>query len=527
MEVQNDPDLPGHSIGPPGTGKTGAIRDTVEAWVNRDGYAPEDIVLTSFTRSAAAVLSGRIEVPHQNVATLHALAYRALGSPPMAEAGELAKRWNEGHAHLPAWQVGGGLSNEEDGLAMPDAEMGEMMRLYSLARSRLVPPGHPLFEVTRQFARAWEDWKAETASIDFCDMLMNAAMYVPALDQPVFIVDEAQDLVPLQWSLVRQWGSQAERFVVAGDAGQAIYTFAGARPDDLLTPLPDEKLWPLTQSYRMPRAVLEHAERHLSQHSGAMMQGRQYAPRLRGAHPDDVGAVRAVAATWKRPEGIVDMIEQDPRDCMVLASCSYMLQPLVAELRSRGIPFGNRWRRSNGSWNPLAGARATGTKRSTARMIASFARGDEPKEWLDLLKAEVFVMRSAKKMIEEGGEDLVGMLRPEHRDAYEARDLRWLYQHMPQQYRRPAEYAVEVIARNGVDILADEPRVTVGSIHSVKGAEAKVVYVCPDTSVAGGREANDSQEGADSAVRLGYVALTRASEEVVLADAADPARSMW
>ena len=65
-------------LGPPGTGKTQAIRDTVALWTERDGYAPEDFVLTSYTRSAAAVLRGRVPVPDEQVVTLHALAYRAL-----------------------------------------------------------------------------------------------------------------------------------------------------------------------------------------------------------------------------------------------------------------------------------------------------------------------------------------------------------------------------------------------------------------------------------------------------------------
>lgn len=512
-------------IGPPGTGKTEALRKTVEAWIARDGYAPEDIVLTSFTRASAAVLAGRIAVPRENIATLHALAYRALGSPPLAEKGDLAKRWNEGHQNNPEWQVDGGISSEDDGLTMPDAEVGLALRIYSLARMTMLPIAHPYFHQTRDFAEAWEDWKHETGSIDFADMLELALVEAPLLDKPVFIVDEAQDLVPMQWSLVKHWGSRVERLVVAGDPAQVLYSFVGARPDEILTPLEGEHLWPLVQSYRLPRAVQAHAERWLSRHSGPMMAGREYRPRAAE------GAVSYSPATWRDPEAVVDAIEQDERDAMVLAPCAYMLQPVIAELRSRGIPFANKYRRSAGNWNPLASVTHRGgggdTRKSTARMIAAFVDDGEPAEWLPLVRANTFLLRSAKKMIEEGGEPVEGLLRPEHRDAFAARDLRWLQGRMLAEYARAAEYAVEVIQRNGTAVLKQEPRVTIGTFHSVKGGESRRVFLFPDLSFAGSAERYASTAGADAAIRLGYVGLTRASEDLVLCEAADPDRSLW
>lgn len=517
-------------IGPPGTGKTGAITRTIEAWMSRDGYRPEDIVLTSFTKSAAAVLAGRTEIPHDNIATLHALAYRSIGSPPLAEKGELAKQWNEGHANLPSWQVGGGISNEDDGLTMPDAEIGEQMRLYALARCKMLPPAHPLFDMTKDFVAAWEEWKRQTGSVDFMDMIDLALLSYPIEGVGALFIDEAQDLVPLQWLLVKHWSTNVERLVIAGDPAQTLYHFAGATPDDILTPLDGEHLWPQTQSYRLPSEILSYAERWLARHSGSMMADRHYAPRERVVggveHPDTAGRVSSIAATWKRPEAIVDAIEADDRDCMILAPCAYMLQPVIGELRSRGILFGNKYRRSNGMWNPMP--RATGDgKRSTARMVAAFVDGAEAKDWIELIRADSFMFKSARSLVEEGSEQCVDMLKPEHRAAFEARDLHWLHSRMLVKYAKPAEYAIQIIQRNGTEVLKHEPRITVGSFHSVKGGEAKVTYLFPDLSIAGAVEQQSTQAGADSAIRLGYVGLTRASEELVLAGAVDQRRALW
>ena len=52
---------------------------------------------------------------------------------------------------------------------------------------------------------------------------------------------------------------------------------------------------------------------------------------------------------------------------MFLASCSYMLYPLVAILRKNGIPFHNPYRKTNGFWNPLR----IGKKGSSANRILS------------------------------------------------------------------------------------------------------------------------------------------------------------
>jgi hypothetical protein len=45
----------------------------------------------------------------------------------------------------------------------------------------------------------------------------------------------------------------------------------------------------------------------------------------------------------------VKHIEQG-KTVMFLASCSYMLRPLIQVLRKQGIPFHNPYRKSNGFW---------------------------------------------------------------------------------------------------------------------------------------------------------------------------------
>ena len=132
-------------VGPPGAGKTTTIRSRVERWVKDDEYAAEDIVLTSFSRAAAAELAGGVPVPRENVATLHSLARRALGQQPIAEVGALAKQWDESGVP-PAWRIGGQATADiDDGLA--PLEGGGMLSTYALYRSKMLPAEHPLYEL--------------------------------------------------------------------------------------------------------------------------------------------------------------------------------------------------------------------------------------------------------------------------------------------------------------------------------------------------------------------------------------------
>ena len=520
-------------VGPPGTGKTTAIKTMVQNWVDNREYEPRDIVLTSFTRSAAAVLAGAVDIPRENISTLHAIAYRALGQPEIAEKGKLAKQWDEQARHL-SWRISEASSDIDDGLTGPDSRVGKMLRDYSLARARQVPANHPLRTSTLQFATAWEAYKHETGSMDFTDLLEYALINFDGLprNQPVFIIDEAQDMVPLQWALAREWGGDpdCEIFTVCGDGAQVLYSFAGADPTHFMIDLPEGQHEILPRSYRMPREIQDYAERYLKgRHSGTLADGRVYEPRP-GGRPGRV--VNRYGVTWREPSSLIAQIAplvEEGRSVMLLASCSYMLAPTLRELRLAGLPFHNPYRLSNGAWNPLgavARAQVDGSTSTVDRVLAFL--GGSLLLWPEMVRAEHFVMRGAKKRIEETPEldvffEWAGLPMIE---AWKARDLRWLSGSVLPQYQRPLDYAAQIIARRGKDGLLDVPLVIPSTIHAAKGGEADVVVIFPDVSGAAMQEMW-SREGRDAATRLGYVALTRAREEVWLTEPLSQRASLW
>ena len=504
-------------IGPPGTGKTTTIRNRVARMVAEGEYDPEDIVLTSFSKAAAQELSGAVNVPSENVSTLHSLARRTVGAMPIAEVGDLRKQWN--NSGIPAeWRVGPADIDLEDGLAPGD---GRALSDYSLARSRLLPDEHPEYKRLSAFEQRWIDFKKQTHSVDFTDMLVEATHHAGsgagcAGEPGVIMVDESQDMSPLSWQLVRQWADHpsCERFYVMGDPAQAIFSFAGAAPDELLIDLPDDQHHILGRSYRMPRAIQQRAENYLAAHSGNITEGRVYEPR------DADGVVRRLPATWSLPDLIINeaaKLAEQGKTSMILASCAYMVNPTIEALRERGLLFHNPWRRSNRLWNPINAASDTSTR--TADRVVSFVEGGDPGLWLPMLSASAFRMRGAKKNAIDDPSMWKEWMSSESLKAIQKHDTHWLVRNSTKTYQRSVGYATNILTRQGAEVLNAEIMISVGTIHSVKGGEADVVYLFPDISKAGA-EQMETRSGRDASIRLGYVAMTRAREELVFCEAA-------
>ena len=79
-------------------------------------------------------------------------------------------------------------------------------------------------------------------------------------------------------------------------------------------------------------------------------------------------------------------------------------------------------------------------------------------------------------------------------------------------------FPIAIVRSSGAEALTLEPKIVIGTIHSVKGAQADIVYLFPDLSKAGMMEWN-GQRGQlykDSVVRQMYVGMTRAKEELVI-----------
>lgn len=105
-----------------------------------------------------------------------------------------------------------------------------------------------------------------TGQVTFNEMLYLPAFFPYRMTQhKTIIVDEAQDLSPIQHLLLRKSLRPGGRIIAAGDPNQAIYAFRGAMTDSYseLARTFDAAQLPLTVSFRCPRAVVHEAQRYV------------------------------------------------------------------------------------------------------------------------------------------------------------------------------------------------------------------------------------------------------------------------
>ena len=281
----------------------------------------------------------------------------------------------------------------------------------------------------------------------------------------------------------------------------------------------------LTQSYRVPRDVHARAVQWIDRTPNR--ERIEYRPRQEKGHSINS------KATWREPQGAIDAAEQyieQDKTVMFIASCAYMLSPLLKELRSRGIPFHNAYRDSNTAWNPL---RIGWPPHSMADALRSFLqlsqRGswsvEELRTWSRPLDQEAVFLPDTRGVIDRLAEEDSPILSPETlrrvltshaiEAGYKA-DTEWYHQHLGPSRRRGAVYPLAVVTQWGPGALLESPRITVGTIHSVKGGQADVVFLFPDLSGTGMKEWHGNSAARSHVFRLFYVGMTRARETLVV-----------
>lgn len=415
----------------------------------------------------------------------------------------------------------------------------ELFRKCQILRAKQIPLDQWPMSV-QAFYNAWRKWKCERGLSDFTDLIEHCLLLkvYPESSPSIGFFDEAQDFTPLELALVRMWGKQMDQIILAADDDQMLYHFKGATAESILNPpLPEQYIRVLSQSYRVPRKVHAFAEQLVKNIS--VRQQKTYYPR------DHEGCVESLHnVTMKNPSKLIERsIEafENNQSIMILASCAYMLVPLISELKKLGIPFHNPYRQNRGDWNPLSkrkGVTITDRILSLLRPHESvwkeYARmwmGNELKDWVKPIDAKFIKVK--KKEIEKVEDDekmeisqLVNLIGEAGMNALmdnENTALQWYENSLTTSWKSKMAFPFRCIKRFGSERLnyfynRNGKASIIGTIHSVKGGEADKVYVFPDLSPSGMREMTTNK---DSIIRMFYVACTRARESLFLCDPAN------
>jgi DNA helicase-2/ATP-dependent DNA helicase PcrA len=271
-----------------GTGKTRAITHRIAYAVAAGIVRPSHVLALTFTVRAAGELRGRLRalgatVPDAGLdsvraATFHAAALRQLvyfwprvvgGRPPKLVESKLALL-REAAKDTRIRAEGPALME-----AVTEIEWAKVRQLHpdsyapaAMAASRVPSLGT---EVVARLYAVYEQFRRERQLIDFESVIeLTAAVILtePAAAREVrdayryFVVDEFQDVNPLQKLLLDAWLGDRSELCVVGDPRQTIYSFTGATAAYLRSfsvDYPEATVVRLVRDYRSTPQVVDIA----------------------------------------------------------------------------------------------------------------------------------------------------------------------------------------------------------------------------------------------------------------------------
>ncbi|MFC6154506.1 ATP-dependent DNA helicase UvrD2 [Nocardioides yefusunii] len=345
-----------------GTGKTRAITHRIAHGVATGVYAPTEVLALTFTTRAAGEMRTRLRqlgAPGVQARTFHSAALRQLrwfwprvhgkDLPQLTESklGMLAQAARRQRI-APDQAVLRDLASEIEWAKVSNVSP-DAYALTAIRRGRKVAD---LEEVTvGHVYEAYEEVKRSMGRMDMEDVLLwNAGML--ADDERVaaqvrsqykwFVVDEFQDVSPLQSALLDLWLGGRDELCVVGDPAQTIYSFAGADADHLrhfTAKYPQSTSIELVRNYRSTPEVVHAANLLLdgTVSKGVDLRATQPsgAPITATGYPDEVAEAAGAAAHVKR----LIAAGTPASEIAVLLRINAQSEAFEDALSAKGIPY--------------------------------------------------------------------------------------------------------------------------------------------------------------------------------------------
>lgn len=155
-------------------------------------------------------------------------------------------------------------------------------------------------------------------------------------------VDEAQDMNPLQFMMLRQMAGDDPDLFCVGDPNQSIYGFNGANPkflNDIVRTWPDTVVLDLTRNHRSTANIIAVANTLLEAGAAGIVPAKDEGevPMVRSYNTDEEEAARV--ATWL---GAKHQPGSPWRSMAVLARTNAQLELVAGYLEAADIPFERR-----------------------------------------------------------------------------------------------------------------------------------------------------------------------------------------
>lgn len=343
-------------VGTPGSGKTTVIINRIKNMIDH-GIQPENILVITFNREAARSMELRfrnLECGGRSVrfSTFHSFFYWILktaydldNSSVLTEKEErdilrriISEVTKESE---PGEEV---LSSVISQIGLISADMIDINDYYSrdLAESHF-----------RSVYNRYRDIKRKLGKIDFDDMLTEGTRLLREREDirekisglyRYILVDEFQDTSRVQYEALKLISAPQNNVFVVGDDDQSIYGFRGARPEVMFAferDFKNAKIITLPVNYRCGRAIVKAADR-LIRHNK-----KRFGKDLRAGNDNGEGSVMFYAPGDAAEENayVIRNIRAAAKECSgykdiaVLYRTGSQAARLIASLRDYNIPF--------------------------------------------------------------------------------------------------------------------------------------------------------------------------------------------
>ncbi|MFG1930626.1 ATP-dependent DNA helicase UvrD2 [Mycobacterium sp. NPDC048908] len=358
-----------------GTGKTRTITRRIAHLVAAGHVAPHQVLAVTFTARAAGEMRGRLRALSDNWAGVSAESVQAMTFHAAARR-QLSYFWPRVVGDT-TWQlldtkfaVVAQAANRV-GVSTSTDDVRDLASEIEWAKASLISPegyagavataGRDIpFDAAKIAGvyAAYEKLKARhdgMTLLDFDDLLLHTAAAIENDDAVAqefrdryrcFVVDEYQDVTPLQQRVLDAWLGNRDDLTVVGDANQTIYSFTGATPRYLLDfsrRFPDAAVVRLERDYRSTPQVVSLANRVIAAARGRMAGSKLHLVGQRDPgpnptfteHPDEVAEATAVAKKIK------NLIEAGTPAAEIAVLYRINAQSEVYEeaLTAAGVPF--------------------------------------------------------------------------------------------------------------------------------------------------------------------------------------------
>lgn len=512
-----------------GTGKTRTITYRIANLIDRGQVAPNRVLAVTFTKRAAGEMRDRLTamgIGGVQARTFHSAAMRQLQYFWPQIAGDLPWRVLDNKFPIVARATrAAGLDTGKEMVRdllseiewAKSSVIGPEDYVQRIADSPRTPPADA--QKVAQVYRFYEEAKTspEGMLIDYDDLLIHVAGALenaPAVAEEFraqyqsFVVDEYQDVTPLQQRVLEAWLGTRDDLTVVGDANQTIYSFTGATPDYLLNfsrTYEHATVVKLQRDYRSTVEITDLANTVIGKASGRIAGTRLELQGMRGHGPepqfngydDESAEARAVAQKVRKllNDGV------PAREIAILYRINAQSAAFEAALADEGIVY--QVRGGEGFFQRAE------IREAFAQLLRASKRTDLPDDPVRIARAALAPLG----------------LTPEEPEGAKARE-RWqslsaLVDLIEEIVRtREASTMAEVLGSLRRRAEAKQPPavdgVTLASLHAAKGLEWDAVFLVglveKTLPISHALKAGDEQ--IEEERRLFYVGVTRAREHL-------------